>query len=224
MYKYPLHNKKDHLFVEVADQLWLLDTGAPSSFGDISQITLGDQDFSIASSYMGLNTEILVSYVNVTCQGLLGADVLNQFNWIFDLAEESVTLSTDTLEMQGIPIQMQEFMGIPIIPISVNGTGYKVFFDTGAKISYLDEQEIASFPEQEIIKDFYPGFGEFETQTYLVDIMLAETPLQVQCGSLPALLQMTLTMASTQGILGNSICGRAKVGYFPKRSLLCLQM
>ena len=160
MKDYPLLYKEGHLFMELDGDLWLIDTGAPASFGNKSHILLLDQTFIITDSYMGLDTETLISYIGVSCKGLLGADVLNAFDWVFDLAEESVTLSSDTMEMQGIQIPMQAFMGIPIVPVSVNGTTCQMFFDTGAKISYLDGQLISSFPKQEIIKDFYPGFGD----------------------------------------------------------------
>ncbi len=46
----PLHLRNGHLFLETAGALWLLDTGAPTSFG--LPLTLAGQQFRLSSSYL----------------------------------------------------------------------------------------------------------------------------------------------------------------------------
>ena len=45
-----------------------------------------------------------------------------------------------------------------------------MFFDTGAQISYFQSPSLKDFPSNGTVKDFYPAIGEFETETYLLDL------------------------------------------------------
>ena len=47
----PLQLRDGHLFVELNGELWLLDTGAPTSFGNSTSISLAGEQFSLGSSY-----------------------------------------------------------------------------------------------------------------------------------------------------------------------------
>ena len=66
-------------------------------------------------------------------------------------------------------------------------------------------------------KDFYPSIGEFETETYLIDLDIGSIEYKLICGSLPTLLSEILMMASVQGIISNELMKDKIVGYFPKR-------
>ncbi len=171
---------------------------------------------------MGLNAETLSAYLNVECTGLLGADVLSEFDYIFDISKGILTVSSEEIESEGESLPLSEFMGIPIVTVQIKGSQYNMFFDTGAQISYLQDSSITEFQQMDALTDFYPGFGEFETKTYAVPMTFANVHTTLQCGTLPELLGMTLAMGGTQGILGNEILLERTVRYFPRRSLLCL--
>jgi len=215
----PLHLDKGHLFLKLEGVLWLYDTGAPSSFGD-SGLTIGGWKFNPPSSYMGLSASILSDSTGVKCIGLLGGDILGEFDHIIDMKGGSLTVSTDELEHAGVRIPVDEFMGIPIVRAKGVGTEYKMFFDTGAQISYFQEESIRNFPDLGPMSDFYPGFGSFETATHLVEVLFGGESFKLRCGTLPGLLGMTLMMAGTSGIIGNSILNDRVVGYFPRRKEL----
>ena len=68
--------------------------------------------------------------------------------------------------------------------------------------------------------DFYPGFGEFKTETYQLELSIGTESNKLICGSLPGLLSETLMMASAQGIIGNEIMKYRVIGYFPNRKQL----
>jgi len=78
----PLIFRDGHLFVELDRNLWILDTGAPTSFGAVSNIIFARQEFRLAASFFGLTSAALSRLVGVTCVGLLGADVLRHFDHI----------------------------------------------------------------------------------------------------------------------------------------------
>jgi len=218
----PLIYRDKHLFVKIESSLWLLDTGAPTSFGNTKSITIAGKKFTIAKSYMGLSSVTLSEFVGVQCIGLLGADIIGHFDHIFDCTNEKLTVSLDELTHSGQTLQLSDFMSIPILTARISDSECRMFFDTGAQISYYQDDALTDFPADESITDFYPGVGQFQTDTYQVDISLSGIDFTLRCGTLPGLLGATLKMADTQGIIGNQIMNNRVIGYFPRRNVLCM--
>lgn len=218
----PLQPRDGHLFVELDGELWLLDTGAPTSFGTYPSLSIAGKQFSLGTDYLGLNAATLSEFVGVRCVGLLGADVLNQFDHIFDTAGGQLTVSTAELSHSGQSVRLEKFMGIPIVTVCIGGEDYRMFFDTGAQISYFQDDSLMEFPFAGNVADFYPGIGRFQTGTYEVPVSLGGVTFILRCGMLPGLLGMTLMKANTKGIVGNAILANRTVGYFPRRDLLVL--
>ena len=220
---YPLTLKNDHMFLELENGFWLVDTGAPSSFGSEITVKIEGIDYEINSSeYMGMTVGQLQESTGVELVGLLGGDILNNFDFIFDCPNEIVEISGNKLEHGGTSIKLKEFMEIPIISVRIRDREFKMFLDTGAQISYLQDEIIESFLDSGSMTDFYPGFGSFDTETYLVDIFLKDIKFSLRFGTLPLLLGMTLMIGGTEGILGNDVFIGRKVGYFPRRKLLVI--
>ena len=93
-------------------------------------------------------------------------------------------------------------MGIPIIELVVNRQLLKFFLDTGAKLSYLSEDFTSGYSSVGIEEDFYPGVGQFETECYDIPTSLGDIDFVVRYGNLPFMLQMTLMLGGTDGIIG----------------------
>jgi hypothetical protein len=218
----PLHFRDGHLFLESADALWLFDTGARASFGSEPAVTIAGEQFCVGSSYLGLTAVTLSRLVAVECIGLLGADVLGRFDFVLDAPNGRATISSGRLEHLGTPIDLDEFMGVPIVSARVRDIDYRMFFDTGAQISYLQDDCLASFRAAGTVADFYPGFGQFQTETHDLDITLGEVAFTLRCGMLPDPLGATLMLAQTVGIIGNQVVSDRVVGYFPRRRSLVL--
>jgi hypothetical protein len=218
----PLVFKDGHPFVELDGNLWLFDSGAPTSFGAGTSIEIAGKRFEIAKSYFGLTEATLSSFVGVQCAGLLGADVLGHFDHLLDVAGGTLTVSATELQHGGQLVPLSEFMGIPILTARIAGADYRMFFDTGAQISYFQETLISQFPSAGSITDFYLGIGQFETETYHVQLTLSGIACNVRCGTLPGLLGATLILAGTQGVVGNEILLNRTVGFFPRRCALYL--
>jgi hypothetical protein len=220
--KATLNFEHGHLFLAGDEGSWLLDTGAPNSFGASGSITIGNQYFAFANSYMGLDSKSLSEHLELEALGIIGADILNQFDVVFDIPNSQIEFSSSLLDLQGTCLVLDEFMGIPIIEVEISGQLERMFFDTGAQISYWQSDELGEFPKKEIKNDFFPGVGSFEVQTHLVKCNLSGVENSIKFGSLPGILGMTLMMADVSGIIGNEIMKRRRVGYFPKRSKLVL--
>jgi hypothetical protein len=102
----PLNFIEGHLFVELDGNLWLFDTGAPTSFGISQSLAIAGERFNISASYFGLNATSLKQFVGVQCSGLLGADVLGRFDHILDTAGGGLTVSTSELSYTGQSIPL----------------------------------------------------------------------------------------------------------------------
>lgn len=218
----PIKLQNGHLFVEINGGVWLLDTGAPTSFGESDNITIGEYTMKLANSYMGLTAKKLSAYIGMECSGLIGTDILNKFDHIIDVSGGTHTISSGVLHCTGHELPLTWFMDIPIIQANIKGNDYNLFFDTGAQIGYLQEDIIHSFEPAGIMDDFCPGIGQFQTDTYYVPVALDESTYKLRCGTLPVILGLTLNMAGVSGIIGNQIITDRVIGYFPGRNMLCI--
>ena len=216
-YTYPLLFEKKHLFMTIDDKKWLIDTGSPVSFGDEDSLSICDEIFKIKNTHSTLNAKELTSHIGLEITGLIGVDILNTFDILFSINKYEITFSKNGIDLEGDILPIDSFMCIPIIKVNILDTEYSMFFDTGAQISYFQSPSLKDFPSHGTIKDFYPSIGEFETETYLIDLDIGSSKYKLICGSLPTLLSETLMMASVQGILSNELMKNKIIGYFPRR-------
>ncbi|RLB60695.1 MAG: hypothetical protein DRH08_15025, partial [Deltaproteobacteria bacterium] len=131
MHQFTLRHRKGHLFIDLDGDDWLLDTGAPSSFG-ASGVVIGEQEFSIPGDYMGLDAEELSGLVKCPAAGIIGADVLNGFDILIDIRNQAVTFSEEEIPLEGQALKITDFMGIPIVQANISDENRSMFFDTGA--------------------------------------------------------------------------------------------
>ena len=117
------------MYLSLGDQLWLFDTGAPQSFGEGEKLSILGREFPVASSFMGLDANKVSEHAGVKMQGLLGADIINHFDYQIDVQNESIEISEDEIEMGESSLQIKEFMGIPILTAEIGGAEYSMFFD-----------------------------------------------------------------------------------------------
>jgi len=95
-----------------------------------------------------------------------------------------------------------------------------MFLDTGAKISYLNKELVGTLEQVGVEKDFYPGFGEFETPIYPVPMLIAEDAITLNCGVLPQPLELTLLLGGCRGIIGAQLMKEYKVLFsYPKNEI-----
>ncbi len=211
-----------HLFLEVAGAVWLVDTGAPVSFGAREAFTLAGEVFQLSRHHRGLSVEALSGFVGVECAGLLGVDVLGRFDFLLDAPRGVATISTADLEHRGAIVELDDIMGVPIVSARVGGADHRMFLDTGAPLSYLQREALAAFPSAGRAADFHPSVGQFQTETHSVEVALAGVDFTLRCGVLPEALGASLLPTGIAGIIGSAVFADRVVGYFPRRRRLVL--
>ncbi|MCL2665053.1 MAG: hypothetical protein FWE82_05520 [Defluviitaleaceae bacterium] len=220
--EYQLTFEKDHLFANINGGLWLIDTGAPVSFGNVECLLFCKNNFPINKNYYGFTAETVSQYLGVYCTGLLGVDLLNSFDIIFHAEEKTLFASSDVIPFNGKNEPLDDIFGIPIINVNIKNMPYRMIFDTGAQISYFQSGTINHFPTAGIFNDFHLTIGRYETETYNVPMMFFNKQYIVRCGTLPEPIAMTIRTAKTTGIVGCEILRECVAGYFPRRRLLAV--
>jgi hypothetical protein len=98
-----------------------------------------------------------------------------------------------------------------------------MFFDTGAKVSYVDEKTADAYPRVGTAQDYYMTVGPFQTAIHRIPMMLGSLTIDLGCGTLPQSLQLSLAAAGAAGIVGNAILERFMVVYLPRRERIVLK-
>jgi hypothetical protein len=160
---------------------------------------------------MGLTVTKISEMLGTEITTLLGADVLSNLKILFDYKNGVVEFNKEEITFEGTEIDILNFMGIPIIELSVDNQKLKLFLDTGAKLSYLSDSITSNYESIGTDEDFYPGVGKFETNCFEIPTSFGDNNFIVKYGNLPTLLQMTLMLGGTDGIIGFDFFNNFKV-------------
>ncbi len=200
-YLFQLHH--GHIIINVEGRPFLLDTGAPFSVG-YESLRLGGQVFRMEHSYMGVTASYLSEHIGVPIEGMIGADVLRAFNVSIYAAERMVQFHH--LAPTGeIMVPVQEACELPVISVKVNGRVRRMFFDTGAPISYLLPEALVGAKQEGRHEDFYPLLGSFLTPIYSLPVDLGGHQQRMRFGQVPEELRAMLKAGDVQGMIGTEV-------------------
>jgi hypothetical protein len=218
----PLEILAGHPFVTLEGRRWLFDTGSLASFGSIARLNIGGHTAAIAPSSFGITAETITQYTGIECAGLLGGDVINRFDWILNARAGRISYTSDAPEHVGEQHQLYDVLGIPLIDARVRGRLRRMIFDTGAQYSYAEEDMLDGLPIIGRQTDFLPGMGSFEIDLRRVPVQVGSVALTLECGSLPGMFAMALTLSGATGIVGSAALLQATITYAPRRGALFL--
>ena len=227
-----LHYKDNHIFIKDNHVLFVYDTGGPKSFGVGGLNPLNDEyipyfypDEQISYSKV-IDAKKLSDFLGMRVDGLIGTDILNQYDHIIDLKTNTLTFSKQELKHQGhtLPLTFSNILqGVPMLVAQINTQQSNFIFDTGAQYSYYDD----TMPKHSIpmgdITDFWPPIGTFKTQSYKALVKLNDIETYIHFGVPPAELSKLLKASGAKGILGNELMRNRITGYFPRRKELVIQ-
>lgn len=166
MHKRQLLLRNEHMFVVLEKRLFMFDTGSPQSFSSSPTITIDGRRFSLPSSYVGVTPEYVSEMIGMQTSGLLGVDILNEFDIIADVPRETIEFSSQQLDCNGTAVQLEMLLGIPIVPVRIGEAALSMLLDTGAQISYIEGEFLANCEPAGPVEDFHPMVGRFNTTTY----------------------------------------------------------
>ncbi|MDR2472210.1 MAG: retroviral-like aspartic protease family protein, partial [Tannerella sp.] len=193
---------KGHAIIKSDENVILIDTGAPYTIHRSDNLCFCSENFRTSSNYMGVTVQKISEMLGMEITTLLGTNVLSEYKLLLDYKNKSALFSKTDIDFTGQQTTISSFMGIPIIELEINRARLKFFLDTGAQLSYLSSNYTSKYESTGSIEDFYPGVGIFQTNCYEINTKLDNYEFNVRYGNLPSLLQATLMMSGTNGIIG----------------------
>ena len=202
---------KGHPIINDGANRILIDTGAPSTIHASDSLNFCSESFDCSTNYMGLTVSKISDMLGTEITTLLGADILSNFKILFDYQNQIIEFNKQEIDINGTQTDISNFMGIPIIIMTVDNQELKFFLDTGAKLSYLSDSLTSNYESVGTDEDFYPGVGKFQTECFEIPTVFGDNEFVVKYGNLPTLLQMTLMLGGTDGIIGFDFFNNFKV-------------
>ena len=202
---------KGHSIINDGENRILIDTGAPSTVHSSSSINFCSETFECSTNYMGLSVSKISDLLGTDITTLLGVDILSNYQVLIDYQNRVIEFSNQDIDIDGIETDISTFMGIPIIKMTVDNQELKFFLDTGAQFSYLSENLTKNYLSVGTVEDFYPGVGKFQTECFEIPTIFGDNEFAVKYGNLPTLLQMTLMLGDTDGIIGFDFFNHFKI-------------
>lgn len=200
-----------HPIINDGENILLVDTGAPLTIHASESLSFCSKNYVCSTNYMGLTVSNFSEMLGTKITTLLGADILSDYKILLDYKNEVIVFSKQEIDIVGTQIDISNFMGIPIIEMTIDNQVLKFFLDTGAKLSYLSDSLTSNYESIGTDEDFYPGVGKFHTDCYEIPTSLGDNKFVVKYGNLPTLLQMTLMLGGTDGIIGFDFFNSFKV-------------
>jgi len=211
MKQFQIQLLKGHPIINDCENKILSDTGAPSTIHTSDTLNFCSQSFGCSTNYMGLTVSKISDMLGTEITTLLGADILSDFKILLDYQNQVIEFSKQEIDINGNQTDISNFMGIPIIKMNVANQELKFFLDTGAKLSYLSDSLTSNYESVGKDEDFYPGVGKFQTECFEIPTIFGDKEFVVKYGNLPTLLQMTLMLGGTDGIIGFDFFNNFKV-------------
>jgi len=211
MKQFQIQLYKGHPIINDGENRILIDTGAPSTIHSSDSLNFCSDNFGCSTNYMGLTVSKISDMLGTEITTLLGADILLEYKIFLDYRNQVIEFSKQEIDIDGTQVDISNFMGIPIIKMTVDNQELKFFLDTGAKLSYLSDSLTSSYESVGTDEDFYPGVGKFQTECFEIPTVFGDTEFVVKYGNLPTLLQMTLMLGGTDGIIGFDFFNNFKI-------------
>jgi len=201
---YPLTLHEGHLLIEVEGSRYLVDTGSPSSIGR-APVRLAGREFALqAADVMGHTCESLVEMVGTPFDGLIGTDILGPLDLEISLRDGVLRLCARLLEIEDGPV-VESVQGVPLVTVEIAGAPVRMFFDTGAPLSYLSEDCVQECTALGEVEDFHPLLGRFRVPTFSVPVKAWGRSMTIRAGQMPTMLEMALALGGAEGILGTAV-------------------
>ncbi len=210
----PLIYAAKHMFVDLPEGRWLVDTGNPTTFGAPGVITWNGVERKVPTSLGPLTISDIATHVEMNFVGLLGADLINAQDTCWDGPSGEFRLHDARVSADAVAIDYTELLGAPILHASIGGHRARCIFDTGAQFGYILHDRFAEggIPDAHI-DDFSPLLGAINCPSWRVQADVNGVRFTERVGRLDGLAGFTLSAFGIDAIIGCS--------WLPSRRVWC---
>lgn len=193
-------------FIEENENIIFIDTGAPLTIHKTNELIFNSKTYQCVTSFFGSTVDSLSKLVGKNFTTLLGMDILSNYYVLFDYKNKIVKFSEDEINIDGKEakfIRTYFFMmeiTVPLVEFKIDNVPLKFHIDTGAKISYLQEEITRKYTDIGIKEDYHPAYGKFSTKCYKILTSIDGEEFWVKFGNLPDMLNYFL--GNADGIIG----------------------
>lgn len=223
VHTYPYTMVDGYIIVTSDDgKVCLIDTGSPVSVGSSGHVLLAGAEHPLEPSLRGKAAHELPGPIGVRIDVLVGADILNRYDILIDPERQVLVFSYEELNVEGEAVPVALLSGVPVLEADVGGRRIRVFFDTGAPVSYAREELLQAFPRVGTADDHYITCGAFQAVLHRVPVAFGSRTCTLDIGVLPPDLQSALLGVGVEGILGTALLMHFIIVYQPRRNRIVL--
>jgi len=110
---------KRHPIIKDCENIILIDTGTPSTIHSSCNLTFSSYNYNVSKNFMGLTVSKISDMIGTEITTLLEANILSNYNILFDYENETVVFDKQEISFYGIETDITNIMGIPIIELSI---------------------------------------------------------------------------------------------------------
>ncbi|MGA0133199.1 MAG: hypothetical protein ACO3ND_02455 [Opitutales bacterium] len=229
MVQLPLHHQGGLLFAEISGQRWLIDTGSPLSFGTGAPSSLAGKPINVLPILARPGKPLLTGPkfaqgLGIACAGVLGMDVIGQFDWVFNATKRVCRVAADAIPLSERSLELRQEGPLLSVPGRIRDQERHLLLASGQQLSYFEDPSIETFAGAGKVRDFNPSFigGWFMADTYHVAVAFGEGHAadNLRCGRLPPALRKDILPAGSEGALGAEFLASHFFAFAPRRRRL----
>lgn len=203
MSHYLYQNHRGHILVRIEGSHYLLDTGTPFSVGH-GPILINGRAFPTDTSYLGITPAVISQHLGLPVEGLIGTDILRQFN-LAVYAPEGLVQFSQQPALGGIVLPVSEHAGVPVVSLRIADRVCRMFLDTGSAVSLLLPGQLQGVPEVANVNAYYPLIGRYATGLYRLQATFGHRRRSMLFGEVPDPLLQVIVNAGIQGVIGTEL-------------------
>jgi hypothetical protein len=188
----PIVIRKGHILLRGGHgRLALLDTGSPVSIGRGAEYRVAGQVFDPSDAMQSV-LDAVGEHIGRRVDWLLGHDFFAANRVVIDwrARQTHVLFGRSITDSRGFTIPIELVMGVPVVTGRSTHGRVRAVIDSGASLSYVPANVVQGLTPIGKRSDFYPGFGEFETDVWRVRAEIGGRRITISAGILPPMLQL----------------------------------
>jgi len=208
-----------HLIIRHEDQSLLVNTGCPVSMGTRPTLVFLGREIPVLERYHGLTVAQWSELIGLHIDGLLGSDVLGRYAVAID--PEAGRTSFDEIratKSRARAVPSSVVAGLPVVEVGLGGERLRALLHTGATVSCLRDADTKDYTCVGVVRDCYPGIGEFTTELRRVPLLFGDVPVSLECGLIPAELERALRAVGVSGVVGANLLQEFAISWGPRFS------
>lgn len=188
---------------EIRGRNFLIDTALPFTVADRPLLIEGRR-FEVASEVMGVTTSQLSATAGFQLDGILGANVTDQF--VIKIQPEQHTLTLDHyLDAFPQEIAVQNLGGSAIINQTIADKKVKALLTLGTRLSYVKKNMVEGRVSIGRESDVLSVVGSIETEVFILPVTIGQRTHDFRFGVIPDQLWEFIEQANVTASIGSEL-------------------